>query len=158
MVFSFPQTEFIGSGAGYFTSKFSISEESIKYISPLVIESIRSIPVKAGNTFTIAEYGCADGGTSMPLMYACVKELKKLYGNNLEIHINYEDKPESDFNSLFYFLQGKRKFIKSNGKRGKDGKVRTLKHKGWEKEGSSSLAASHKATASIATLSDGNMI
>ncbi|XP_078344349.1 uncharacterized protein LOC144640369 isoform X2 [Oculina patagonica] len=42
----------------------------------------------------------------MPLMYACVKELRKLYGNNLEIHINYEDKPESDFNSLFYFLQG----------------------------------------------------
>ncbi|KAL9958039.1 hypothetical protein ACROYT_G035004 [Oculina patagonica] len=100
------QTEFIGSGAGYFTSKFSISEESIKYISPLAIESIRSIPVKAGNTFTIAEYGCADGGTSMPLMYACVKELRKLYGNNVEIHINYEDKPESDFNSLFYFLQG----------------------------------------------------
>ncbi|KAL9958036.1 hypothetical protein ACROYT_G035001 [Oculina patagonica] len=102
-----PTDRYTSSGAGYFTSKFTISEESIKYISPLAIESIRSIPVKAGNTFTIAEYGCADGGTSMPLMYACVKELRKLYGNNLEIHINYEDKPESDFNSLFYFLQAR---------------------------------------------------
>ena len=57
--------------------------------------------------FTIADYGCADGGTSMSLMYACVKELKSLYGNELEVHINYEDKPESDFKSLFYFVQGK---------------------------------------------------
>lgn len=111
MVFSFPQTEYISSGAGYFTSKFSLSDESIKYISPQVIESIKSIPLKAGNTFTIAEYGCADGGTSMPLMYACVKELRELHGNELEIHINYEDRPENDFKSLFYFLQGKRKLL-----------------------------------------------
>lgn len=100
------QTEYIGSGAGYFTSKFSISEESIKFISPRVIESVKSIPVKVGDTFTIADYGCADGGTSMPLMYACVRELRSLYGNELQVHINYEDKPDNDFKSLFYFLQG----------------------------------------------------
>jgi len=68
--------------------------------------------VKVGDTFTIAEYGCADGGTSMPLMYACVKELRSLYGNELELHINYEDKPDNDFKSLFYFLQGKGKVMK----------------------------------------------
>jgi len=100
------QTEYIGSGAGYFTSKFSVSEESINYISPRAMESVKSIPVKVDDAFTIAEYGCADGGTSMPLMYACVKELRSLYGNELEVHINYEDKPENDFKSLFYFLQG----------------------------------------------------
>jgi len=108
------QTEYIGSGAGYFTSKFSISEESIKFISPRVIESVKSIPVKVGDTFTIAEYGCADGGTSMPLMYACVNELRSLYGNELEVHVNYEDKPDNDFKSLFYFLQGKGEGIKTN--------------------------------------------
>ncbi|XP_022796413.1 gibberellic acid methyltransferase 1-like [Stylophora pistillata] len=42
----------------------------------------------------------------MPLMYACVKELRNLYGNELEIQINYEDRPENDYNSIFYFLQG----------------------------------------------------
>ncbi|KAJ7386678.1 hypothetical protein OS493_006686 [Desmophyllum pertusum] len=103
---SWPQAEYIGSGAGYFTSKFSLSEESITYVTPGVIESIKSIPVKAGKAFTIAEYGCADGGTSMPLMYACVKELKNLNGKELEVHINYEDMPENDYNSLFYFSQG----------------------------------------------------
>ena len=80
------------------------------------MESVKSIPVKVGDAFTIAEYGCADGGTSMPLMYACVKELRTLYGNELEVHINYEDKPENDFKSLFYFLQGKEKAMKQNNK------------------------------------------
>ena len=73
--------------------------------------------MKVGDTFTIAEYGCADGGTSMPLMYACVKELRSLYGNELEVHLNYEDKPESDFKSLFYFLQGRRKLLNPNHSR-----------------------------------------
>lgn len=80
------------------------------------MESVKSIPVKVGDAFTIADYGCADGGTSMPLMYACIKELRTLYGNELEVHINYEDKPENDFKSLFYFLQGKEKAMKQNNK------------------------------------------
>ena len=113
-IYFFTQTEYIGSGAGYFTSKFSVSEESIKFISRRAIESVKSIPVRVGDTFTIAEYGCADGGTSMPLMYACVKELRSLYGNELEVHINYEDKPDNDFQSLFYFLQGKGKVMRLN--------------------------------------------
>ncbi|PFX21954.1 hypothetical protein AWC38_SpisGene13544 [Stylophora pistillata] len=50
----------------------------------------------------------------MPLMYACVKELRNLYGNELEIQINYEDRPENDYNSIFYFLQGKEKAYDSN--------------------------------------------
>ena len=82
-------------------------------MSPRAIESVKSIPVKVGDTFAIAEYGCADGGTSMPLMYACVKELRSLYGDELEVHINYEDKPDNDFKSLFYFLQGNGKTMKS---------------------------------------------
>ena len=104
-----PHTEWVRSGAGYFTSKFSVSEGCIKYISPIVIESIKSIDVKPGNSFTIADYGCADGGNSMPLIYACVKELRSLYGDELEVHVSYEDRPENDYNSLFYFLQGKRR-------------------------------------------------
>ncbi|XP_022777779.1 indole-3-acetate O-methyltransferase 1-like [Stylophora pistillata] len=83
-----------------------MSKESIKHISPAVIESLKAIAVNSRKPFTIADYGCADGGTSMPLMYACVKELRNLYGNELEIQINYEDRPENDYNSIFYLLQG----------------------------------------------------
>lgn len=105
-----------------------MSEESIKFISPRAIESVKSISVRVGDTFTIAEYGCADGGTSMPLMYACVKELRSLYGNELEVHINYEDKLDNDFKSLFYFLQGNRKVMKTT-------KLRTFYSKKWQRPG-----------------------
>ena len=73
------------------------------------MKSLKSFAVNSEKPFTIADYGCADGGTSMPLMYACVKELRNLFGNELEIQINYEDRPENDYNSIFYFLQGKEK-------------------------------------------------
>ena len=56
--------------------------------------------------FTIADFGCADGGTSMPLLYACVKELRKIHGDSLPIHVIYEDQPVNDFKSLFLRLQG----------------------------------------------------
>ena len=74
--------------------------------APLMLESINSASVEPGSVFTIADYGCADGGTSMPLMYACVKELRKIHGDNLPIHVIYEDQPVNDFKSLFLRLQG----------------------------------------------------
>ena len=76
-----------------------------------MVESLKFIAVSSGKPFTIADYGCADGGTSMPLMYACVKELRDLYGNEFEIHINYEDRPENDYNSIFYYLQGENRHM-----------------------------------------------
>ena len=72
----------------------------------LVLNAIRSTPIKAGHVFTIADYGCADGGTSMPLWYACVKELKEKYGLEFPIHVMYDDQPVNDFKSLFLRLQG----------------------------------------------------
>ena len=73
---------------------------------PLVLGAIRSTCVEPGSVFTIADYGCADGGTSMPLMYACVKELRKIHGDTLPIRVIYEDQPVNDFKSLFLRLQG----------------------------------------------------
>ncbi|KAK3741100.1 hypothetical protein QZH41_013920, partial [Actinostola sp. cb2023] len=52
------------------------------------------------------DYGTADGGTSMPLMYACVKAIREKYGQELPINIIYEDQPVNDFKSLFMRLQG----------------------------------------------------
>ena len=78
--------------------------------APLVLDAIRSATVKPGSVFTFADYGCADGGTSMPLMYACVKELRKIHGDDLPIHVVYEDQPVNDFKSLFLRLQGKAKY------------------------------------------------
>ena len=43
----------------------------------------------------------------MALFYACVQELRKLHGDDLPIHVIYEDQPVNDFKSLFLRLQGK---------------------------------------------------
>lgn len=73
----------------------------------LVLDVIKSAAVEPGLVFTICDYGCADGGTSMPLLYACVQELRKIHGDDLPISVIYEDQPVNDFKSLFLRLQGK---------------------------------------------------
>ena len=73
----------------------------------LVLDAIRSASVEPASVFTIADYGCANGSVSMPLVYACVKELRQIHGDNLPIQVIYEDQPVNDFKSLFLHLQGK---------------------------------------------------
>ncbi|KAJ7331669.1 hypothetical protein OS493_019262 [Desmophyllum pertusum] len=74
--------------------------------APLVLDAIKLASVKPGSVFTIADYGCADGGTSMPLLYACVQELRKIHGDDFSINVIYEVQPVNDFKSLFLRLQG----------------------------------------------------
>ena len=94
-------------GSGYYSDNAPACTNTIMASEPLVLDAIRSATVKPGSVFTIADYGCADGGTSMPLMYTCVKELRKIHGDNLPIQVVYEDQPVNDFKSLFLRLQGK---------------------------------------------------
>ena len=110
-IFSFPQsphshTPYGDDGSGFYSDNtigcYNVITESV----PLMLESVKSVLVRPGSVFTIVDYGCADGGTSMPLLYACVKELREIYGDDLPIHVIYEDQPVNDFKSLFLRLQG----------------------------------------------------
>ncbi|KAJ7374125.1 hypothetical protein OS493_009462 [Desmophyllum pertusum] len=94
------------AGSGFYGSKVLDTMPCIEALAPIALECVRSYPVTPGSVFTIADYGCADGGSSMSLIYSCVEELRKLHGNELEILIFYEDQPVNDFTSLFSFLQG----------------------------------------------------
>ena len=89
-----------------FSSKVLNSLDSMKELAPIALDCVRSFQVNPSFAFTIADYGSADGGTSMPLIYSCVEELRKLHGSELEILIFYEDQPTNDFTSLFSFVQG----------------------------------------------------
>lgn len=92
-------------GAGSYSSKVLGTLDSMKELAPIALDCVRSYQVNPSSVFTIADYGSADGGTSMPLIYACVEELRKLHGSELEILIFYEDQPTNDFTSLFSFVQ-----------------------------------------------------
>lgn len=93
-------------GSGYYSDNELGCYDVIFEAAPLVLDAIKSTNVEPGTVFTIADYGCADGGTSMPLLYACVQELRKMHGDDLPISVVYEDQPSNDFKSLFFRLQG----------------------------------------------------
>ena len=57
-------------------------------------------------TFCIADYGTADGGTSLPLMTSCIEKLRSKYGEQMPINIVYEDQPTNDFKSIFLRVNG----------------------------------------------------
>ena len=98
-----------------FSSKVLNSLDSMKELAPIALDCVRSFQVNPSFAFTIADYGSADGGNSMPLIYACVEELRKLHGSALEILIFYEDQPTNDFTSVFSILQGTRS-LQTNSK------------------------------------------
>lgn len=93
-------------GVGSWSSKVLDTLDSMKELAPIALECVRSFQVTPRSVFTIADYGPADGGTSMALIYSCVEELRNLHGSELEIFIFYEDQPTDDFASLFSLLQG----------------------------------------------------
>ena len=93
-------------GVGSWSSKVLDTLDSMKELASIALEHVRSFQVTPHTVFTIADYGPADGGTSMALIYSCVEELRKLHGSGLEILIFYEDQPTNDFTSLFSLLQG----------------------------------------------------
>lgn len=80
--------------------------KAIQETTPLVLNAIKLAPVRPGSAFTIADYGSGDGENTMGLFYACVQELRKIHGDDLPIHVIYEDQPVNDFKSLFLRLQG----------------------------------------------------
>ena len=72
-----------------------------------IIDILKSVHVEPGSAmFTIADYGSADGGVQMRLLYACVEQLRIMHGKQLPIQVIHEDQLCNNFNALFRILQG----------------------------------------------------
>ena len=93
-------------GSGYYFDNALGCYNVIQMSTALVLDCIKSIEVRPDQVFNIVDYGCADGGTSMPLLYNCIEELRKTHGSALAIQVTYEDQPVNDFKALFLRLQG----------------------------------------------------
>lgn len=92
-------------GSGTYTIATLGCFNVIQEAAPIVLNALGKIELPAGTALRVVDYGTADGGTSMPLMHEIIKAVRDKDGRK-QIEITYEDQPNNDFKSLFFYTQG----------------------------------------------------
>ncbi|AZO42963.1 SAM-dependent methyltransferase [Mesorhizobium sp. M7D.F.Ca.US.005.01.1.1] len=93
-------------GAGYYSANTVGAKNVIDKVGDLVVASVASMPRLAdGQPFAIADFGAADGGTSMDMMRRLVGAIRATEPDRA-ISITYTDLPHNDFSTLFRLSQG----------------------------------------------------
>ena len=93
-------------GGGYYSLSTAGAKDVIDGASELVMQALETqlqshLQAATGNhVFTIADMGCADGGTSLDLMHQVVRTMRQ-QAPQRPIRLVYEDQPQNDYNALF---------------------------------------------------------
>ncbi|XP_013380231.1 probable S-adenosylmethionine-dependent methyltransferase At5g38100 [Lingula anatina] len=94
-------------GSGFYTDNTIGCFNVIDAATPMVLNALGNVPVKdLESPFIIADFGTADGGTSMFLLKKMIELLRKKHGKDLPVQVVYEDQPVNDFKSLFFRVHG----------------------------------------------------
>ena len=96
-------------GSGHYTLATKGCFDVIENAKELCLEALNKAEKPSSATtqeqaLCIADYGTADGGTSMPLITELIRDHRKRDPNG-DVLVTYEDQPNNDFKSLFY-VQG----------------------------------------------------
>ena len=92
-------------GAGYYSSNTVGAKAVIDKLAERVVEAIARMPEIAAGPFALADFGAADGGTSIDLMRRAVEAIRAREPGR-QITITYTDLPHNDFSALFRLTQG----------------------------------------------------
>ncbi|WP_296741143.1 SAM-dependent methyltransferase [Mesorhizobium sp.] len=93
-------------GAGYYSANTVGAKNVIDKVGDLVVDAVAKMPRPAdGQPFAIADFGAADGGTSMDMMRRVVGAIRATEPRRA-ISITYTDLPHNDFSTLFRLSQG----------------------------------------------------
>lgn len=93
-------------GAGYYSANTIGARHVINKVADLVVNSVAKMPRLAeSEAFAIADFGAADGGTSMDMMRRLVGAVREREPERA-IAITYTDLPHNDFSTLFRLSQG----------------------------------------------------
>jgi hypothetical protein len=93
-------------GAGYYSDHSINAKIAIDATLPLVEEALRGVVLRSSDKpFAIADFGAADGGTSLDLMRHVVRTLRVACPHRAII-LTYTDLPFNDFSTLFRRLHG----------------------------------------------------
>ena len=93
-------------GEGYYSSNTAGAKAVIDRVGDIAVGALRRMaPQEDDKPFGIADFGAADGGTSLDLMRRLVVELRNR-DTSREIMLTYTDLPHNDFGALFRLTQG----------------------------------------------------
>ena len=92
-------------GAGYYSDNTVGAKAVIDAAGDLALDAIAQMDVSAQNTFAVADFGAADGGTSLDLMKRVVAVVRAVDPDK-PMSITYTDLPHNDFSVLFRRLHG----------------------------------------------------
>ncbi|XP_067673021.1 uncharacterized protein [Haliotis asinina] len=90
---------------GVFEDQYSRSVGTIvraqsHYFYDTVRQIIGTSVISRNETFTVGDYGCHDGSSSQDIVEYLLGALRKLHGEDLTVHIIYEDGTNNDYNAL----------------------------------------------------------
>lgn len=93
-------------GAGYYSENTVGAKAVIDAAGDLVMQALGEMDLaETSGPFAVADYGAADGGTSLDLMRRIVAEVRAKRCNR-QITITYTDLPHNDFSALFRLVHG----------------------------------------------------
>ena len=93
-------------GAGYYSKATTGAKDVIDNATPMVLDAAAAIPIPAdGRPITMADMGCADGGTSMEMVAKVLRALRAR-APGVPIQMVYTDLPRNDFSQVFQHIYG----------------------------------------------------
>jgi hypothetical protein len=91
---------------GYYSAVTRGAKDAIDGAIPLVCAAIRRLPDgDSSRPFTLADIGCANGGTSFDLVRQAITEVRARWPRR-PLMVVYSDQPRNDYNSLFQLIHG----------------------------------------------------
>jgi len=104
-----PQTarDIAMKGAGYYSKATTGAKDVIDGAAHLVLAAAAALPLADGDAtpITVADMGCADGGTSIEMIGAVVRALRDRAPGR-PIQLVYTDLPRNDFSQVFQNAHG----------------------------------------------------
>merc|ERR1740139_837139 len=109
-------------GDGAYTAATKGCFDVIDKATPLVLQEVRKQPIDTGRPFHVADYGTADGGTSLGLLTKIVRAVRERTGTESdleeqhEIVIHYEDQLMNEWKSVFNHALGYKQVTDAYGR------------------------------------------
>ena len=92
-------------GAGYYSKATTGAKDVIDGAAHLVFDAIDAMDLSGDGPITVADMGCADGGTSMDMIRAALERIRAKAPER-PIQMVYTDLPRNDFSQVFQNVHG----------------------------------------------------